>query len=104
MTTKPPTTFAAPEPLLNPPAVALSVTDPCLIPLSEGKVVGVVAWEPMKTLDGVMVAIVLSLLQPPREAALTVDLKNIDYSTSAAFNIAALLVTVILIALYATWW
>jgi SSS family solute:Na+ symporter len=50
------------------------------------------------------IAIVLSLLQPPREAALTVDLKNIDYSTSAAFNIAALLVTVILIALYATWW
>jgi SSS family solute:Na+ symporter len=50
------------------------------------------------------IAIVLSLLQPPREAALTIDLKNIDYSTSRGFNIAALLVTVILIALYAIWW
>jgi SSS family solute:Na+ symporter len=50
------------------------------------------------------IAIVLSLLQPPREAALTVDLKNIDYSTSRGFNIAALIVTVILIALYAIWW
>jgi SSS family solute:Na+ symporter len=50
------------------------------------------------------IAIVLSLMQPPREAALTVDLKNIDYSTSTGFNIAALLVTVILIALYAIWW
>jgi SSS family solute:Na+ symporter len=50
------------------------------------------------------IAIVLSLMERPREAALTVDLKNIDYSTSAGFNIAALLVTVILIALYAVWW
>jgi len=50
------------------------------------------------------IAIVLSLAQRPREAALTVELKNIDYSTSTGFNIAALLVTVILIALYATWW
>jgi SSS family solute:Na+ symporter len=50
------------------------------------------------------IAIVLSLMQPPREAALTIDLKNIDYSTSAGFNIAALIVTVILIALYAIWW
>jgi SSS family solute:Na+ symporter len=50
------------------------------------------------------IAIVLSLLERPREAALTVDLKNIDYSTSAGFNIAALIVTVILIVLYAIWW
>jgi SSS family solute:Na+ symporter len=49
-------------------------------------------------------AVVLSLVERPREAALKVDLKNIDYSTGAGFNIAALVVTVILIALYATWW
>jgi SSS family solute:Na+ symporter len=49
-------------------------------------------------------AIVLSLLQTRREPALRVELKNIDYSTSTGFNVAALLVTVILIALYATWW
>jgi SSS family solute:Na+ symporter len=50
------------------------------------------------------IAVVLSLLQPRREAALRVDLKNIDYSTSTGFNVAALIVTAILIALYAVWW
>jgi SSS family solute:Na+ symporter len=50
------------------------------------------------------IAIVLSLLQRRPQPALTVDLKNIDYSTTAGFNIAALVVTVILIALYAVWW
>jgi solute:Na+ symporter, SSS family len=50
------------------------------------------------------IAVVLSLLQPRREAALRVDLKNIDYSTTTGFNVAALIVTAILIALYAVWW
>jgi solute:Na+ symporter, SSS family len=49
-------------------------------------------------------AIVISLIQPRRESALRVDLKHIDYSTSAGFNVAALVVTAILIALYAVWW
>ncbi|HEY6452336.1 MAG TPA: sodium/sugar symporter [Steroidobacteraceae bacterium] len=49
-------------------------------------------------------AVVLSLLQTRREPALRVELKGIDYSTSAGFNLAALAVTGILIALYATWW
>jgi solute:Na+ symporter, SSS family len=51
-----------------------------------------------------LIAVVLSLLQTRRDPALRVDLKNIDYSTSAGFNVAALAVTAILIALYATWW
>jgi len=46
----------------------------------------------------------LSLLQAPRTTALRVDLKNIDYSTDAGFNVASVLVIVILIALYAIWW
>ncbi len=50
------------------------------------------------------IAIVLSLMQTHRDPALKVDLKEIDYSTSAGFNFAALAVTVILIAIYATWW
>ena len=50
------------------------------------------------------IAVVLSLLQPRRESALRVELKQIDYSTSAGFNLAALAITAILIALYATWW
>jgi solute:Na+ symporter, SSS family len=49
-------------------------------------------------------AIVLSLLQTRREPALRVELKHIDYSTSVGFNISALVITAILIALYATWW
>jgi SSS family solute:Na+ symporter len=48
--------------------------------------------------------VLLSLLQTGRDPALRVDLKNIDYSTSAGFNLAALAVTLILIALYVTWW
>jgi SSS family solute:Na+ symporter len=50
------------------------------------------------------IAVVLSLLQPRRESALRVELKQIDYSTSTGFNLAALAVTAILAALYATWW
>lgn len=49
-------------------------------------------------------AVVLSLLQTRRDPALRVELKQIDYSTSVGFNVSALLVTAILIALYATWW
>jgi solute:Na+ symporter, SSS family len=50
------------------------------------------------------IAIVLSLLQAPRESALRVDLKQVDYSTSMGFNVAALAVTAILVALYGVWW
>lgn len=50
------------------------------------------------------VAVVISLAERPREAPLRVELTGIDYSTSAGFNIAALAVTAILAALYATWW
>jgi SSS family solute:Na+ symporter len=49
-------------------------------------------------------AVVLSLLQARHEPALRVELKQIDYSTSLGFNLAALVVTGILIALYAKWW
>lgn len=50
------------------------------------------------------IAVVLSLTQPPRESSLRVELKQIDYSTGAGFNLAALVITVILIGLYWTWW
>jgi solute:Na+ symporter, SSS family len=51
------------------------------------------------------IAVALSLLWPRRDgAALKVDLKQIDYSTSSGFNLAALTVTAILIALYTIWW
>jgi solute:Na+ symporter, SSS family len=49
-------------------------------------------------------AVILSLLQSQHDPALRVELKQIDYSTSVAFNLSALVITAILIALYATWW
>ena len=50
------------------------------------------------------IAIVLSLLQPRRTTALRVELKGIDYSTSGGFNIAAVIVIVILALLYWRFW
>jgi SSS family solute:Na+ symporter len=49
-------------------------------------------------------AVALSLLQTRRDPALRVELKQIDYSTGAGFNLAAAMVTVILIGIYWTWW
>jgi len=49
-------------------------------------------------------AVALSLLQPRRTAALKVDIKQIDYSTSLGFNLGALAVIAILSVVYAVWW
>jgi len=49
-------------------------------------------------------AIIVSLLQKPQPPSMTIELKNIDYSTSAGFNTAAVVIVVILVVLYATWW
>jgi SSS family solute:Na+ symporter len=50
------------------------------------------------------IAVALSLLETRRETPLRVELKGIDYSTSVGFNVATVVVTAILIGLYATWW
>jgi SSS family solute:Na+ symporter len=50
------------------------------------------------------IAIVVSLAEPRSQSALRVELKQIDYSTSRSFNVAAVAISAILIALYATWW
>ncbi len=52
----------------------------------------------------ILIAVVISLLQSRREIALRVELKNIDYSTSGVFNVAAVAICIILAALYITWW
>jgi SSS family solute:Na+ symporter len=49
-------------------------------------------------------AIVVSLLQRAKPQRSTINVSNVDYSTSPAFNVASLAVTAILIALYAVWW
>ena len=48
-------------------------------------------------------AVAVSLLQP-RPKTSTVDLADVDYSTSTFFNIAGVVVIGILIALYYTFW
>ena len=50
------------------------------------------------------IAVVISLLQAPRNTALRVELKDIDYGTSTGFNVAALLIVAILATLYIVWW
>ena len=52
----------------------------------------------------IAIAVGLSLLEKPAGPSLRVELRNIDYSTSTGFNIAALVVVAILVALYAIWW
>jgi solute:Na+ symporter, SSS family len=53
---------------------------------------------------GMVIAIALSLMSPRREAAMRVDIKNVDFRTGTGFNIAALLVIGILAWLYIMWW
>jgi SSS family solute:Na+ symporter len=49
-------------------------------------------------------AVIVSLATPQRAGADTIDTTGVRYKTSAGFNIGALGVVLVLIALYATWW
>jgi SSS family solute:Na+ symporter len=49
-------------------------------------------------------AMIVSLLQPKRAKTSTIELGDIDYSTSLSFNVASVVVIGILIALYYTFW
>ena len=51
-----------------------------------------------------LLAVIVSLATPQREGTDTIDTSEVRYRTSSGFNIAALGVILILIALYATWW
>lgn len=55
-------------------------------------------------LAALALAIVVSLTIRSRAGADTIVTKDLDYSTSNSFNIGALAVVLILVALYATWW
>jgi SSS family solute:Na+ symporter len=48
--------------------------------------------------------IVVSLLQKPKPQSSTIDVTDVDYSTSLSFNIASLAIIAILVALYTIWW
>ncbi len=49
-------------------------------------------------------AIITSMLQRPKPENVTVDVTNVDYSTTTSFKIASGAIIAILVALYATWW
>ena len=49
-------------------------------------------------------AVAISLARPGRDAASTIDTAHVSYATSKTFNIAALFIVLVLVALYATWW
>jgi SSS family solute:Na+ symporter len=53
---------------------------------------------------GVVIAVAISLMSPQKEAAMRVDIKNVDFKTGTGFNVAAIMIVAILAALYYTWW
>ena len=55
-------------------------------------------------LVSLVLAVIVSLVTPQRPDVNKIDTANVRYKTSAGFNVGALGVILILIALYATWW
>jgi SSS family solute:Na+ symporter len=53
---------------------------------------------------GMIIAIAISLASPRKEAVMRVDIKNVDFRTGTGFNIASLVIVLILAFLYYTWW
>jgi SSS family solute:Na+ symporter len=49
-------------------------------------------------------AVLVSKLRPAAADTSSIDTANVSYATSAGFNVGALGVVLILVALYATWW
>jgi SSS family solute:Na+ symporter len=49
-------------------------------------------------------AVVVSLLRPARTENNRISMQGVSFRTTAGFNIAAVIIVAILIALYATWW
>jgi SSS family solute:Na+ symporter len=49
-------------------------------------------------------AVIVSLATPARPATDTIDTADVRYRTRVGFNVGALAVVLVLIALYATWW
>jgi SSS family solute:Na+ symporter len=51
-----------------------------------------------------LLAVVISVVQGNEEQPDSIDLADIDFSTTRGFNVAGIAVALILAALYATWW
>lgn len=50
------------------------------------------------------IGVVVSIAQGQGEQAKAIDYESVDTSTSSSFNLAAAVIAMLLIALYATWW
>jgi SSS family solute:Na+ symporter len=50
------------------------------------------------------IGVVVSIAQGQGEQAKAIDYESVDTSTSNSFNLAAAVIAMLLIALYATWW
>ena len=55
-------------------------------------------------LIALVLAVVASLMRPAAVAANRIDPASVDFRTSPAFNIGSVGVTLVLVALYASWW
>jgi SSS family solute:Na+ symporter len=53
---------------------------------------------------GIVIAVAISLMSPQKEAAMRVDIKNVDFKTGTGFNIASVVIVLVLALLYYTWW
>ena len=51
-----------------------------------------------------VLAVIVSLIRPQLSAANRIVTRDVDYRTTRGFNVAAIGVVMILVALYATWW
>lgn len=49
-------------------------------------------------------AVIVSLMQKPRADRNLITMQGVSFRTSTGFNVAAVIIAMILIALYATWW
>jgi SSS family solute:Na+ symporter len=49
-------------------------------------------------------AVLVSLIKPARSESNLITMQGVSFRTTASFNIAAAVIVVILVALYATWW
>ena len=53
---------------------------------------------------GTVIAVAISLMSSQKEAKMSVDIKNVDFTTGTGFSVAALIVVAILAWLYTMWW
>jgi SSS family solute:Na+ symporter len=55
-------------------------------------------------LASLALAVIVSLAKPARRESNLITMQGVSFRTTTGFNIAAVIIVVILIALYATWW